>query len=125
MAGVNAVRMMASTAACSRILLSLCAIFTFTGAWNELLLALIFITSENKRTVPLGLNYLITGDVFLATGIGIAWLGERLDNAPPALLGQAISAAVLVAGVAVLARRGTQLRQEILQRTRDGQPPPG
>lgn len=41
------------------------AIFTFTGAWNELLLALIFITSEHKRTVPLGLNYLITGDVFL------------------------------------------------------------
>ncbi|MGH2558883.1 MAG: carbohydrate ABC transporter permease [Thermomicrobiales bacterium] len=41
------------------------AIFTFTGAWNELLLALIFITSEDKRTVPLGLQYLITGDVFL------------------------------------------------------------
>jgi multiple sugar transport system permease protein len=41
------------------------AIFTFTGAWNELLLALIFITSENKRTVPLALQYLITGDVFL------------------------------------------------------------
>lgn len=40
-------------------------IFTFTGAWNELLLALIFITSEDLRTVPLGLNYLITGDVFL------------------------------------------------------------
>lgn len=41
------------------------SIFTFTGAWNELLLALIFITSEDKRTVPLGLQYLITGDVFL------------------------------------------------------------
>lgn len=41
------------------------AIFTFTGAWNELLLALIFITSEEKRTVPLALQYLITGDVFL------------------------------------------------------------
>jgi multiple sugar transport system permease protein len=40
-------------------------IFTFTGAWNELLLALIFITSEDKRTVPLALQYLITGDVFL------------------------------------------------------------
>lgn len=40
-------------------------IFTFTAAWNELLLALIFITSESKRTVPLGLQYLITGDVFL------------------------------------------------------------
>jgi multiple sugar transport system permease protein len=40
-------------------------IFTFTAAWNELLLALIFITSESRRTVPLGLQYLITGDVFL------------------------------------------------------------
>jgi multiple sugar transport system permease protein len=39
------------------------AIFTFTGAWNELLLALIFITSDDKRTVPLGINYLITSDV--------------------------------------------------------------
>ncbi len=55
-----------------RILLPLAApglvavgIFTFTGAWNELLLALIFITSEDKRTVPLGLQYLITGDTFL------------------------------------------------------------
>ena len=40
-------------------------IFTFTAAWNELLLALIFITNEGRRTVPLGLQYLITGDVFL------------------------------------------------------------
>ena len=40
-------------------------IFTFTAAWNELLFALIFVTSENKRTVPLGLQYLITGDVLL------------------------------------------------------------
>ena len=39
------------------------AVFTFTGAWNELLLALILITSESKRTVPLGINYLITSDV--------------------------------------------------------------
>lgn len=40
-------------------------IFTFTAAWNELLFALIFITSEDLRTVPLGINYLITGDVLL------------------------------------------------------------
>jgi multiple sugar transport system permease protein len=40
-------------------------IFTFTAAWNELLFALIFITSEDKRTVPLALQYLITGDVLL------------------------------------------------------------
>lgn len=39
------------------------AIFTFTGAWNELLLALVLTTSESVRTAPLALNYLITSDV--------------------------------------------------------------
>jgi multiple sugar transport system permease protein len=39
------------------------AIFTFTGAWNELLFALVLITSESARTTPLALNYLITSDV--------------------------------------------------------------
>ena len=39
------------------------SIFTFSGAWNELLLALVLITSENQRTAPLALNYLITSDV--------------------------------------------------------------
>ncbi len=40
------------------------SVFTFTGAWNELLLALIFITSPEKQTVPVAVQYLITGDVF-------------------------------------------------------------
>jgi multiple sugar transport system permease protein len=40
------------------------SVFTFTGAWNELLLALIFITSPEKQTVPVAISYLITGDVF-------------------------------------------------------------
>jgi multiple sugar transport system permease protein len=40
------------------------SVFTFTGAWNELLLGLIFITSPDKRTVPVALQYLITGDTF-------------------------------------------------------------
>ena len=38
------------------------SVFTFTGAWNELLLALIFTTSPDIRTVPVALQYLITGD---------------------------------------------------------------
>jgi multiple sugar transport system permease protein len=40
------------------------SVFTFTGAWNELLLALIFITSPSRHTVPVAVSYLITGDVF-------------------------------------------------------------
>ncbi len=54
-----------------RILLPLAApglvavsVFTFTGAWNELLLALIFTTSPSNWTVPVAVQYLITGDVF-------------------------------------------------------------
>lgn len=58
-------------------------IFTFTAAWNELLLALIFITSESKRTVPLGLQYLITGDVFLW---GPIMAGAVLSALPVVLL---------------------------------------
>ena len=40
------------------------SVFTFTGAWNELLFALIFTTSPEIRTIPVALQYLITGDVF-------------------------------------------------------------
>ena len=40
------------------------SVFTFTGAWNELLYALIFITSPKLQTVPVAVSYLITGDVF-------------------------------------------------------------
>ncbi len=39
------------------------AIFTFTGSWNELLLALVLVTSDSQRTAPLALSYLITSDV--------------------------------------------------------------
>lgn len=40
------------------------SVFAFTGAWNELLYGLIFITSPSLRTVPVAVSYLITGDVF-------------------------------------------------------------
>jgi multiple sugar transport system permease protein len=39
-------------------------VFTFTAAWNELLYALIFITSPSLQTVPVAISRLITGDVF-------------------------------------------------------------
>lgn len=39
------------------------AIFVFTGAWNELLLALVLITSHAQRTAPTALSYMITSDV--------------------------------------------------------------
>lgn len=39
------------------------SIFTFTGAWNELLLAMVLTTSDSQRTAPLALTNLITSDV--------------------------------------------------------------
>ena len=59
-------------------------------------------------------------DPLVGIGIGVAWLGERLGGSAPVLVGEAVAAAVLIAGVAVLARRGTQLREEILQQVEQG-----
>jgi len=59
------------------------AIFTFTGAWNELLLALIFISSEDKRTVPVAINYRITSDVL---PWGELMAGAVLSSAPMIVL---------------------------------------
>ncbi len=40
-------------------------IFTFTLSWNEFLYALIFIQSDDARTLPVGLAGLIRGDIYL------------------------------------------------------------
>lgn len=59
------------------------SIFTFTGAWNELLFALIFISSEDLRTVSLALQHLITGDVYRW---GPIMAGATLASLPVVLL---------------------------------------
>jgi multiple sugar transport system permease protein len=38
-------------------------LFAFTNAWNEFLFAFVFITSESLRTLPIGLQSLIVGDI--------------------------------------------------------------
>lgn len=39
------------------------SIFTFTGAWNELLLALVLITDADKQVVPVALSQMIASDL--------------------------------------------------------------
>jgi multiple sugar transport system permease protein len=92
-----------------RILLPLSApglvavgIFTFTGAWNELLLALIFITSDDKRTVPLGLQYLITGDVLLWGPI----MAGAVFSALPVMILYFLAQRFMVQGLAAGAVKG-------------------
>ena len=38
-------------------------LFAFTTAWNEFLFAFVFITSESLRTLPVGLQSLVVGDI--------------------------------------------------------------
>ena len=38
-------------------------LFAFTTAWNEFLFAFVFITSESLRTLPIGLQSMVVGDI--------------------------------------------------------------
>jgi len=38
-------------------------LFAFTTAWNEFLFAFVFINSESLRTLPIGLQSLVFGDI--------------------------------------------------------------
>ena len=58
-------------------------LFAFTNAWNEFLFAFVFITSESLRTLPIGLQSLVVGDILpwgklmaasLLTAIPVAFL---------------------------------------------------
>jgi len=40
------------------------ALFTFTNAWNEFLFAFVFISKEGLKTLPVGLQSMIVGDVY-------------------------------------------------------------
>lgn len=39
-------------------------LFAFTNAWNEFLFAFVFITSEKLKTLPVGLQLLVFGDIY-------------------------------------------------------------
>jgi multiple sugar transport system permease protein len=39
------------------------ALFTLTNAWNEFLFAFVFITKDEYKTLPVGMQSMITGDV--------------------------------------------------------------
>jgi len=59
------------------------AIFAFTLSWNEFLYALIFVQDESLMTIPVGLNLLIYGEVFLW---GMLMAASVLTTAPIVLL---------------------------------------
>ncbi len=59
------------------------AIFTFTGAWNEFLLALVFINRPDLQTVPVKLAGMIVGDQYVW---GMIMAGATMMSLPVLVL---------------------------------------
>ena len=78
------------------------AVFTFVFAWNEFLFALVFITSDSFRTLPVGLAGLIRGDIYLW---GPMMAGSVLAAIPVMVL-YTLANRMLVQGLAAGAVKG-------------------
>jgi len=61
------------------------AIFNFIGLWNEYLFALVFITSEAKKTLPLGLAG-VSIQAQYRTDFGLMFAGFVIVLAPTLLV---------------------------------------
>jgi len=78
------------------------SLFAFTTAWNEFLFAFVFITSESLRTLPIGLQSLVVGDI-------LPWgklMAASLLTAIPVALLYAYAQRYLVEGLTVGAVKG-------------------
>lgn len=68
-------------------------------------------TFQQSTLVAPALAVMTIVDPIVGVVIGVAWLGEQIDGTPWAVAGQLLSGLVLAGGVALLARRGTEIRQ--------------
>lgn len=78
------------------------ALFAFTNAWNEFLFAFVFITSESLRTLPIGLQSMVVGDI-------LPWgelMAASLLTAIPVALLYMYTQRYLVGGLTVGAVKG-------------------
>jgi len=78
------------------------SIFTFTGAWNEFLLALVFINRPALQTVPVKLSSMIVGDQYVW---GSIMAGAMLASLPVVLL-YFLAQRFVVSGLAAGAVKG-------------------
>lgn len=79
-------------------------------------------TFQRGRLISPALAVITTVDPLVSAAIGVNWLGEHIRSSPTVLLGEVLSALVIITGVAILARRAEQLRRELEQRGSDGGP---
>jgi multiple sugar transport system permease protein len=77
--------------------LAVVALFTFTVAWNEFLFALLLISRDSQKTIPLGLTEFVRGDTYQW---GPLMAGSLLASLPPVVV-YFISQRWVVSGLAV------------------------
>jgi ABC-type glycerol-3-phosphate transport system permease component len=82
--------------------LAVTALYAFSQAWNEFLFALILISSDSEKTVPLGLVEFIIGDVYQW---GPLMAGAVLASLPPILI-YVLAQRWIVSGLAAGAVKG-------------------
>ncbi len=82
----------------SRPALLTVALFTLTGAWNELMFAALFVRSESQWTLPVGLGAMVLGDIFPYGRMFAASLLMALPVTVLAALAQRAMVAGLTAG---------------------------
>lgn len=78
-------------------------------------------TFQQGRFISPALAVISSADPLVGVAIGVSWLGEEIVATPFALVGEAVAAVVLIAGIVVLTHRGEHLRRELAQcETRSG-----
>ncbi|MCA1723574.1 MAG: carbohydrate ABC transporter permease [Thermomicrobia bacterium] len=63
--------------------LAVIALFAFTNSWNEFFFALLLVTKDSQKTIPVGLSGLINGDTFQW---GALMAMSLLSSLPPVLI---------------------------------------
>ncbi|MGI9000914.1 MAG: DMT family transporter [Pseudonocardia sp.] len=64
-------------------------------------------------------------DPLVGFAIGLSWLGEEVTSTPLVLVGEVLAALVIVGGIVLLARRGTQIRHQLELARETGRPDTG
>ncbi len=82
--------------------LAVVALFTFTVAWNEFLFALLLISRDSQKTIPVGLTEFVRGDTYQW---GRLMAGSLLASLPPVII-YFISQRWVVSGLAGGAVKG-------------------
>lgn len=68
-------------------------------------------TFQQGKLISPAVGVITTVDPLVGVGIGVSWFGETVETTPGALAGQAVSALVIIGGIAIMAHRGEQLKQ--------------